>query len=270
MRTKPFTAVVCLTTALCTAVAFAPVAMADATGDAAAGTDDVVISPAPSTFDYTPKIKKGYTFTSGKATYKVIKLANKATKTVSDNTDGSYSTTYKFSGNVELVSYKGGAKATVPATTSAIVKAKASDNSPVKESASFAVTSIGKGAFDNARGHKVKSVVIGKNIASIGDKAFYKCKSLKKITLKGDQIRTVGPNSDAKLNRKSKSYVKQLYKLRTKKWKRCKAFEGVPRTCEIKLPNINPSKELNLKYNIQYSNAIHLLAGSAGYVGVVR
>lgn len=268
MRTKSFTAAVCLATALSTVVAFAPVAMADTAGDAAAA-DDIVITPAPGASEYAPTIKKGYTFTSGKATYKVTKLG-KATQTVVDNVDSTSSTAYKFTGAVELVSYKGGKKASVPATASASVKAKASDGSAVTEAGSFTVTSIAKGAFDNSKGHKVTSVTIGKNVASIGDKAFYKCKSLKKIALKGDAIRTIGPNSDAKLNRKSKSYVKQLYQLRTKKWKKCKAFEGVPRSCEIKLPHINPSKELNLKYNIQYSNAIHLLAGMAGYVGVVR
>lgn len=269
MRTKPLTAAVCMTAALSTVIAFAPVALADTAGDAPVDDDDIIIALAPGTSDYAPKIKKGYTFTSGKATYKVTKLG-KATQTTVDNVDGTSSVSYKFAGTVELMSYKGGKKAAVPATTSASVKAADSNGAAVTESGSFTVASIGKGAFDNSKGHKITSVSIGKNVASIGDKAFYKCKGLKKIVLKGDQIRTIGPNSDAKLNRNGKNYVKQLYQLRTKKWKACKVFEGVPRSCEIKLPNINPSKELNLKYNIKYSNAIHLLAGSAGYRGVVR
>ena len=272
-------AMICAATALSCAIAFAPCAFAsvqssaDATSQAptASATDDAQDSgdqeSQPVTTSYKTKVKKGFTFAAGKATYKVTKMGKNATRSVVDNTDGTSSTTYSYTGEVELVAYKGGKKASVPAQAKTQVT-KTISGDTFKEKGTFKVTAIGKGAFNNSKGHKVTSVSIGANVVSIGDKAFYKCKKLKKITLKGDAIRTIGPNSDAKLNRKSKSYVKNLYKLRSKKWKTCKVFAGVPRQCAIKLPNIDASK--GLKYNIEYANAIRLLAGNASYVGVVK
>lgn len=54
----------------------------------------------------------------------------------------------------------------------------------------FFVTSIAKSAF---RGNKkLKSIVIGKNVKKIGEKAFYGCKALKKITIKSTGLKKVG------------------------------------------------------------------------------
>lgn len=270
-------AIICAATALSCAIAFAPCAFAsvqsnaDATSQTPTATDDAQDSgdqeSQPVAASYKTKVKKGFTFAVGKATYKVTKMGKNATRNVVGNIDGTSSTTYSYTGEVELVAYKGGKKASVPAQAKTQIKKTISGNA-FKEKGTFKVTAIGKGAFNNSKGHKVTSVRIGANVVSIGDKAFYKCKKLKKITLKGDAIRTIGPNSDAKLNRKSKSYVKKLYQLRSKKWKTCKVFAGVPRQCAIKLPNIDASK--GLKYNIEYANAIRLLAGNASYVGVVK
>ena len=274
---------ICAVTALSCVFAFAPAAFAvrntadvsadvPTAGDAAdesatPGDGDQETPDTPDTPSYKTKIKKGFTFAAGKATYKVTKLGKSVKCSVADNADGSSNTTYTYTGEVELVAYKGGKKASVPQQVKAQIQ-KAVENSSFKEKGTFAVVSIGKSAFDNSKGHKVTSVSVGKNVVSIGDKAFYNCKKLTKITLKGDALRTVGPNSDKSLNRKSASYVKKLYKLRSKKWKMCKVFSGVPRTCSILLPNINPSK--GLKYNIEYANAVRLLTGNAGYVGVVK
>lgn len=270
MKHNVFTAAVCTTTALSCVFAFAPIAMADGNASAPGSGDGSVVSPAPSEgeFAYTQQLKKGKTFTSGKVVYKITSISTKLSTV--DGANGSVSSTYASTGSVELVSYKGGKKAKVADSVSA---PKLSTESPdgtssYVETGKFTVTSIGKSAFNNSKGHKVTSLSIGKNVTTIGEKAFYKCKKLKKITLKGDAIRTIGPNSDKKLNRKSKSYVKQLYKLRTKKWKTSHVFEGVPRHCEIKLPNINADK--NLSYNINYANAIRLLTGQAKYVGLVK
>lgn len=269
MKLNAFTAAVCTTTALSCVFAFTPIALADSSTPATDGSGSTA-APAPSEGDtaYVPQLTKGKTFTSGKAVYKITSI--NTTQTTSDGVDGHASVSYASTGTVELVSYKGGTKAKVADSVSApkLSSTSSDGGDTYTETGKFSVTSIGKGAFDNAKGHKVKSVSIGKNVATIGEKAFYKCKKLIKITLKGDAIRTIGPNSDKKLNRKSKSYVKQLYKLRTKKWKNSHVFEGVPRHCEIKLPNINADK--NLSYNINYANAIRLLAGHAKYVGLVK
>ncbi len=285
MRYNALTASICAATALSCAFAFAPIASASQEAassqesavtqeDGSAASDDADVEPAPTpeptpapTPSYKLKIKKGYTFTAGKATYKVIAAPKKKTQVKKGAT--AQQTTYKLTGKVVLVSYKGGKKANIPAQVKASVKKTAdAQGNTFAEQGVFSVEQVGKGAFDNAKGHKVTSVTIGKNVVSIGDKAFCNCKKLTKIVLKGDAIRTIGVNSDAKLNRKSKSYVKNLYKLRTKKWKTCKVFYGVPRTCAIVLPNINASK--GLKYNIEYANAIRLLTGNASYVGVVK
>ena len=54
----------------------------------------------------------------------------------------------------------------------------------------FQVTAIEKGAFQGFK--KLKSVMIGKNVVSIGKKAFYKDKSLKKIVIKSSKIKVIG------------------------------------------------------------------------------
>lgn len=47
----------------------------------------------------------------------------------------------------------------------------------------FEVDAIGKNAFNNAKGHKVTSVKLGKHVDKIGSKAFYACKKLDAIDL---------------------------------------------------------------------------------------
>ena len=48
-------------------------------------------------------------------------------------------------------------------------------------------------AFKNCK--KLKRVVIGKEITSIGAKAFSGCKALKKITIKSAKLKKVGKNA---------------------------------------------------------------------------
>lgn len=52
----------------------------------------------------------------------------------------------------------------------------------------YKVTGIAKNAFSGCT--KLQSVVIGKNVKKIGAKAFYKCKKLKKITIKTTKLST--------------------------------------------------------------------------------
>lgn len=83
----------------------------------------------------------------------------------------------------------------------------------------FKVTSIAKNAF--AKNKKLKSVTIGKNVASIGQGAFQSCKSLKNIQIKGTSLKTVGKNAFKGLSKKTvakvpkkqkKSYTSKLKK----------------------------------------------------------
>ena len=58
---------------------------------------------------------------------------------------------------------------------------------------SYKVTAIANGAIKNNK--NVTSVVIGKNIQTIGKSAFEGNKKLKKITLNGNNVRTIGKNA---------------------------------------------------------------------------
>lgn len=83
----------------------------------------------------------------------------------------------------------------------------------------FSVTGIAKSAF--AGNKKLKSVIIGKKVKTIGAKAFYGCKALKKITIKSTVLKKVGKNAlkgihkNAKIKapkKKIKAYRKLLKK----------------------------------------------------------
>ena len=189
----------------------------------------------------TPETFKGQEFAKGSFTYKISKISSAAIE--------------KGSCEVTLLKYTGsGTSATVPATVSYV----AGGLGPV----TFKVSAIGKDAFNNSKGHKLKSVVVGANISSIADRAFKGCKKLTKITLKGNKIKTIGPNVDT-----SKGNINKLYRIRHK-WKTCNVFSGVPRASVIKLPNIDADKGLD--YNIAYANSIRLLAGHAKFYGQVK
>lgn len=54
----------------------------------------------------------------------------------------------------------------------------------------YKVTAINASAFANNK--KLKSIVIGKNIKSLGKKAFYNCKKMKQINFKTKVLKTVG------------------------------------------------------------------------------
>ena len=54
---------------------------------------------------------------------------------------------------------------------------------------SFRVTAVAKKAFQKQE--KLKSVTIGKYVNSIGEKAFYNCKRLKKVTFDGTAVKSI-------------------------------------------------------------------------------
>ena len=72
----------------------------------------------------------------------------------------------------------------------------------------YKVTAIEKNAFKNNK--KIKTVIIGKNVKSIGAKAFYGCKNLKNITIKTTKLTTKTVGS--------------------------KAFKGTPKSATVKVP----------------------------------
>ena len=94
--------------------------------------------------------------------------------------------TYKVTGKdtVTLTMGKNAKKATVPATVA-------------KDGTTYKVTAISKNAFSGIK--KLKSVVIGTNVKTIGNKAFYNCKSLKTVTVKGSGITKVGNSAFKKI-----------------------------------------------------------------------
>ena len=57
----------------------------------------------------------------------------------------------------------------------------------------YKVTAIGKAAFKNDK--KLTKVTIGKNVKTIGAKAFYKNSKLKNVVIKTKQLSAVGKNA---------------------------------------------------------------------------
>lgn len=82
------------------------------------------------------------------------------------------------------------------------------------EGETYKVTSIAANAFKGNK--KIKMVVIGKNIESVGKKAFLKCSSLKKVVIKSLKLRSVGKNAFKKISRKA---VLKVPKKKVKKYK---------------------------------------------------
>ncbi|SNU09944.1 repeat domain (List_Bact_rpt) [Lachnospiraceae bacterium] len=80
----------------------------------------------------------------------------------------------------------------------------------------FKVTAVKDNAFKNCK--KLKSVVIGKNVKTIGKNAFYGCKNLKTITVNTNSLKSVGKNALKGVNKKCKILVpkKKLSKYKSK------------------------------------------------------
>lgn len=87
----------------------------------------------------------------------------------------------------------------------------------------YKVTQFSKDVFKNAK--KTKEIVIGKNITVIPEKAFQKCKSLKKLEIKSKKITKIGKYAFEDLKKKAvitlpkkcrKEYTKLLKRQKTK------------------------------------------------------
>lgn len=73
------------------------------------------------------------------------------------------------------------------------------------EGSTYIVTDIGKGAFRNNK--KLQEVIIGKDVISISDQAFYGCTGLRAVTFNTSKLSKVG-NKAFKGIKNAKSYVK--------------------------------------------------------------
>jgi len=91
------------------------------------------------------------------------------------------------------------------------------------------VTSVSDGAF--AKLKKAGKAVIGKNVVSIGKKAFYRCKNLKRVIIKSQQLKKVGKNAFKGIYRKAVIKVPSAkYRAYTKLLKK----KGQSQTVKIK------------------------------------
>ncbi len=95
----------------------------------------------------------------------------------------------------------------------------------------YKVTSIEKEAFKNSK--KLKSVQIGKNISSIGQKAFFGCKKLSNITVKTNKLlyKSIGKKAFSKGN--SKPTVK-ADKSKLKLYRKIFQSRGMSKKCKFK------------------------------------
>ncbi len=149
-------------------------------------------------------VKKGKTYTVGNYKYKITNA----------NTSGK--------GTVTLTGVKSSSVKKKLKTASVAVSVKIGGKS-------FKVTEIGKGAFSGCA--KVTGAVIGANIKKIGEKAFYNCKKLKKITVKGTVLKSVGKNA---LKNIQKNAVIKVPKSKLKTYKKVFASKGQKKTVKVK------------------------------------
>lgn len=144
-------------------------------------------NPAKPSQPTTKTVKKGTKLIVGTNTFVVT---NVKVKTVS----------YKATKN------KKAAKITIPATVKSGKQV-------------YKVTTIADNAFKNNK--KIKTVVVGKNVRTIGKKAFYGCKNLKKITVQSSIIKKIGAKAFKGINKKA------VIKVPSKKYKAYKkVFKG--------------------------------------------
>ncbi len=93
----------------------------------------------------------------------------------------------------------------------------------------YKVTSIKKNAYKNCK--KLKKVVIGKNVKTIGASAFSGCKNLKTITVKSTVLTKVGAKAFQGIHKKATITVP---KTKYKKYKKLFKGKGQPKTVKLK------------------------------------
>lgn len=102
---------------------------------------------------------------------------------------------------------------------------------------SYRVVQVAPGAFAEAL--DMKEIKVGANVAQIGEKAFYRCKKLQKITLYAQNLQTIGKDAFAKIHKKVK-----LLMIGEQMEKFAKLLSGtsVPLTATVKVQADNSSK----------------------------
>ena len=156
----------------------------------------------------TPALKKGDTFKVKNIQYKVLNVSKKTVAVVKG--------TNRKPGKVT--------KVTIPNT--------------VKDAAgktTFTVTQIQANAFKNYK--NLKSVIIGKNVTSIGKNSFYGCQKLAKVTFKGTSVKTI----------KSKAFKKTASKVTVSVPKSIRNNKKKAAAFQKKLTKSGMSKKLKLK-----------------------
>lgn len=125
-------------------------------------------------------------------------------------TDNKTKATYKMFGNAAT-----GYTATYMKPNSKKVKIVTIPSTITVNGVSCKVTSIAANAFKGQK--KIKKVTIGANVTTIGKKAFFKCSSLKKITVKSKVLKKVGAKAFSKINSSAKIKVSKNKKKAYKK-----------------------------------------------------
>lgn len=95
----------------------------------------------------------------------------------------------------------------------------------------FKVTSIGSKAFYNNK--KLKKVTIGSNVTAIGKKAFQNCKKLKTITVKSQKVKSVKSNAFKNIHKKAKIKLPKMSKKKFNKYKKKFMKKGQATTVKI-------------------------------------
>ena len=131
---------------------------------------------------------------------------------------------------VKGITYVVTGKDTVAVVGFDVPKAKLTIPATVKiEDATYKVTAIKNNAFKGES--DIKSAVIGANVTSIGKSAFYKCSSLKKITIKSSAVKTIGKKAFNGVNKKAAVSVPKAKKAAYKKLLKS---AGLPKKATVK------------------------------------
>lgn len=93
----------------------------------------------------------------------------------------------------------------------------------------YKVTAISANAFKDNK--KLASVTVGSNVTTIGSKAFYGCKNLKRITVKSTKLKSVGKNALKGIHKKA---VVKVPKSKLTKYKKLFKGKGQKKTVKIK------------------------------------
>ena len=191
---------------------------------------------------YNVKVLTPTLCTYGDGKIKALK-SGKAKIQFSLKADSSINTTIEF--EIKDKPVKKGSKVTVSGNTYKVTSTKSKTVSFYKGKAdakkasvpktvkiqgkTYKVTSIAANAFKNNK--KLASVTVGANVTTIGSKAFYGCKNLKKITVKSAKLKSVGKNALKGIHKKA---VVKVPKNKLLKYKKLFKSRGQKKTVRIK------------------------------------